>query len=301
MKCGTSSMHQILASREDVFIPDSEVHFFMMGDFIQSAETIKFDPDRTRFDLDSEKKIKWYESFFEEAGDEQLIGEDSTSYLSSTVAPERIQELLPEVKLIFMLRNPVDRTHSHYRHLVTSGRATKALEQELIHGSSTLHLQSMYKPQLNRYFRLFPRDQIKVVLFERFVEEMQTVVDEVCSYLSLPGSVDLEEVETHANPSRYPRWPKTYFAINYALKGWIDRYRHHWPGEPSKVHTPDLSLGKRLLRNLFVRLRDKIPEQESYPPMDNSLRKRLTQLYARKNQGIGNMIDANVGAYWPFE
>lgn len=301
MKCGTSSMHKILSTRKDVFIPGGEIHFFTMGDAIQSTETVKFDPDRVRFDLNDEKKIEWYRSFFEDAGSDQLIGEDSTTYLPSRVVPERIRELLPDVKLIFMLRNPVDRTHSHYRHLVNSGRATKSFEQELMHGSSTLHLRSFYKPQLERYFRLFPRGQIKVILFERFVEETQVVIDEVCSYLGLPDSIDLGQVQTHANPSWYPRWPNTYFAINYLLKGKIDRYRSHWPGKPSENHTPELSSGKRLLRSLLYRVRDKLPRKKSYPPMDDSLRERLTELYARENRGIGSLVGADVGRYWPFE
>jgi len=300
MKCGTSSMHSILSSREDVFIPGSEVHFFTMGDLIQSGEQVKLDPDRTCFDLSDEEKLEWYRSFFEDADSDQLIGEDSTTYLSSRIAPERVQNLLPDVKLIFMLRNPVDRAHSHYRHLVNSGRATKTFEQTLIHGSSNIHLRSFYKPQLERYFSLFPRSQIKVVLFERFVEETQTVVDEVCSYLGLPGSIDLGEVETHANASWYPQWPRTYFAINYLLKGKIDRYRYHWPGEPSEAHAPEISFGDRVLRALLLRVRRRLPKRDSYPSMDDSLRERLTRKYARKNQGIGNLIEADVEQYWPF-
>ncbi|MCS4116166.1 sulfotransferase family protein [Salinibacter ruber] len=301
MKCGTSSMHAILSSREDVFIPEGEVHFFTLGDPIQSPETVKFDPERTVFNLNDEKKVEWYRSFFEGADSDQLIGEDSTTYLSSRVAPERIRELLPDVKLIFMLRNPVDRSLSHYRHLVMSGRATKTFEQTLVHDSSNLHLRSFYKPQLERYFRLFLRDQVKVVLFERFVEETQTVIDEVCSYLGFSDSIDLKEVETHANASWYPRWPKTYFAINYLLKGKMDRYRHHWPGDPSEYHTSDISFKERLLRSLLIRLRRRLPKQDSYPSMDDSLQERLTRLYARKNRGIGNLVEANVGKYWPFD
>lgn len=300
MKCATSSMHAILSSREDVFMPGSEVHFFTMGDLIQSGEQVKLDPDRTRFSLDDEEKLEWYRSFFKDADSNQLIGEDSTTYLPSRIAPERIQDLLPDVKLIFMLRNPVDRTHSHYRHLVNTGRATRTFEQTLIRGSSNIHLRSFYKSQLERYFRLFPRDQIKVVLFERFMEETQTVVDEVCSYLGFSNSIDLEEVETHTNVSWYPRWPKAYFAINYLLEGKIDRYRYHWPGEPSEVHAPEISFGDRLLRGFLLRLRRRLPRQDSYPSMDDSLRERLTQIYARENRGIGDLIEPDVGEYWPF-
>jgi len=251
-----------------------------MGDPIQSTETVKFDPDRTRFDLDDEEKMEWYRSFFEGAQSDQLIGEDSTSYLPSRVAPKRIRELLPDVKLIFMLRDPVERTYSHYRHILMAGHVTKTFEQELIHGPSLLHLRSFYKPQLERYRRLFSCNQIKVVLFERFVENPRTVVDEVCSYLNLPGSLDLKEAEPHVNRSWYPRWPKVHLAINYFLKGKIDRFRYHWLGALSKNHTPDVSFGERLLRGLLLRLRRRFPTRESYSPMDDPLRERLLHLYA---------------------
>jgi hypothetical protein len=302
MKCGTTSMHLMLSSREDVFIPRSEVHFFAMGDLIQSAGIITLDPGRTRFDLGSEEKMGWYKSFFKNARSEQLVGEDSTTYLPSRLAPERIRELLPDTKLIFMLRNLVDRTYSHYRHMVNRGRATKTFEQELIHGSSTLHLRSFYKPQLERYYKLFPREQIKVVLFERFVEETQTVMDEISSYLGLSGSVDVgEKNRTHANTSWYPGWPRTYLMINYILGERAGRSRSHWPGETSENRISDTGFAKDLLRSLLFRLRRMIPKQESFPSIDDSLRQRLTQLYARKNQGIGKLVDIEVGEYWPFE
>ncbi len=303
MKCGTTSMHSILESREDVFIPDNEVHFFSIGDPVEHGGIIRLAPDRICYNPNDVKQIKWYSSFFEAARRDQLIGERSTTYLSSRVAPERIHELIPDVKLVFMIRNPVDRTYSHYLHPVNTGRATKTFEQEIIHGPSNLYLRSLYKPQLERYFRLFPRDQIKVVLFERFVEETQTVVDEVCSHLGVPNSIDLEEVETHTNPTWYPQLPKMHLAVNYFLKGKKERYRYrpHWPGEPSGDHIPDVSFGQRLLRSLLPRLKGKIPRRESYPTMDESLRERLTRLYARKNSGIGNLVEVDIGGYWPFE
>jgi len=300
-KCGTTSLHNILASRGDVFIPEGEVHFFSMGDFVQARGTVRYDPERTLFDLESDKKVEWYRSFFDPARDDQLIGEDSTVYLSSRVAPERIKKALPDVKLIFMLRNPVDRAYSHYWHQVNSGRATTRFEQELIHGPTHIHTRGFYKGQLERYLDLFPRDQIKVVLFERFIEETQSVVNEVCSYLGLQGTVDIDEVQSHSNASSCPQWLGVYLTLNYALKGLEGRiYRSHWPGEPSEELLSENDTGRRLLRNILYALRSRIPRKDSYPPMDESVRERLTQLYARENQGLGEMIDADLETYWPF-
>lgn len=94
MKSGTSSLHQILDSHPDIFIPDRELHFFNMDCLIQhegfhhyneskdvwTAQTMHSDPD---------SMWNWYQSKFQ--GKEGLVkGEDSTTYLASAIAAERI-------------------------------------------------------------------------------------------------------------------------------------------------------------------------------------------------------------------
>lgn len=300
MKCGTSSMNMILSNREDVFMAKKEIHFFTMGDVIQSPEIVKMDPRRIHFDIDFKKKIEWYGEFFRDARSGQIVGEDSTTYLSSKVAPRRIQALIPDVKLIFMLRNPVDRTYSHYWHLVKTGRATKTFEQELVHGPATLHLRSFYKPQLMRYFECFKRNQIKVVLFERFVEETQSVVDEVCSFLGLSGSVDVKDVQSHANASRYPRCYRLHLALNYFMQSRVDRYQSHWPGQSSEAHACNIGRVTSLFERLLAKLRTGF-SMASYPPVDDALRERLSALYARANSGIEELIEVDINKYWNFE
>ncbi|WP_259082558.1 sulfotransferase [Salinibacter ruber] len=118
-----------------------------------------------------------------------------------------------------MLRNPVDRTYSHYWHRVKTGRAVHGFEYELQHGPSTLLLRSFYKPQLERYFDFFPEDQVKVILLERFVDHTQAVVDEVCSFLGLETAVDVAGVDAHQNRSPMPRWPGLQLLLNYCTTG----------------------------------------------------------------------------------
>lgn len=295
MKCGTSSMHTILSSHEKIYIPDEEIHFFCMDDIVQHPAFIKYDPDRIDFEADVEKKRAWYSSFFESAEENQVLGEDSTVYLASTVAPQRIRRHLPDVKLIFLIRNPVDRTYSHYWHRVLSGRATYQFERELQQGPTLLHLRSYYKPQLERYFDLFPQDQIKVVLFERFTEHTQTVVDEVCSYLGLSRSVDLDTVRTHARASHAPRWLWLFLVLNCVLDPTRDHYDAHLPGMSN-----DREETSHPLRRILHLLQRGIPRDESYPPMRAGTRERLARIYAHENDGLGDLIDVDLGKYWPF-
>lgn len=299
MKCATSSMHSILSQHEEVFIPKSELHFFSIDDVVQHPSYVNIDQKRINYNVDKENKIEWYRSFFRPSRDDQVLGEDSTTYLPSVLAPSRIKSLLPGVKLIFMIRNPIDRTYSHYWHRVMTGRAVRKFEQELQHGPSILHQRSFYKTQLQRYFGLFPENQIKVVIFERFVKETESVIEEVCSYLGLSKTIDLDKVESHSNATRTPRWLRLHLLLNYALGGLQpDQYQFHLPGNARKKSEEPIRI--RLTRSLLFRLRSMIETRESYPPMDPDIRDRLARIYARENRGLAELLGIDLSEYWPF-
>lgn len=162
MKSATSSLHHLLSNHEQVYLPDGETHFFCMDDPVQHSGF--FFPARAPsqrapdYDRHGETNLDWYRQLFEPAHPDQCVGDYSSTYLPAPDAPLRIKRLLPDVKLLFMLRNPVDRTYSHYWHRVKTGRAVHGFEYELQHGPSTLLLRSFYKPQLERYFDFFPED-----------------------------------------------------------------------------------------------------------------------------------------------
>jgi hypothetical protein len=297
MKSGTSSLHVILDQHPDVYIPAGEVHFFCIDDIVQHPEFFDYVSGFPDFERDLNDNLEWYASFFESARDDQLIGEDSTVYLASPKAPKRINDLLPDVKLIFMLRHPVDRTYSHYWHRVRMGRAVYGFEDELRYGSSTLHQRSFYARQLRRYFDLFPREQIKVVLFERFVQETQAVVDDVCAFLGLSETVDVESIQTHANESRVPRWHRLQLILNYVSQGLWDRYAEHLPNSETPSNA---SQGTRILRSLVYRLRHWNLQKPSYPPMNPRTREELAAIYARENQGLDELIQRDLQKHWDF-
>lgn len=297
MKCATSSMHSILSQHEEIYIPNGEIHFFCIDDVVQHPDFFNFRGSRRgpHYEQNFDRNLAWYKSFFSGAEEDQWIGDHSTVYLSAPEAAGRIRDLLPEVKILFMLRNPVDRTYSHYWHRVRTGRAVFPFEQELEHGPSVLHLRSFYKPQLERYFGLFPREQLKAVVFERFAEDTQQVVDEVCSFLGLSTTVDVQDAESHVNVSRVPQWHRLQLVLNYAMKGLWSRYNSHLPGKAEEEEKP---LPTRMIRSVLSRLRNRNLRKESYPPMASETRRELEQIYARKNKGLQKMVACDLGDYW---
>lgn len=294
MKSATSSLHHLLAQHERVFIPDGELHFFCMDDFIQHPDFLSVGARDRAFDYerDFDENLAWYKDFFRPAQPDQRVGEDSTLYLAAPEAAPRIADLLPDVKLIFMLRNPVERTYSHYWHRVYTGRAVFPFELELERGSSLLHLRSFYKPQLERFFDRFPRQQIKVVLFERFVEHTQKVINEVCSFLDLPATIDVENTDPHSNKSPVPRLFRTQLLFNYLSAGWENRYDKHLPGEEQSLSSWFWEGVVYYLRRLNLRTGPR-------PPMTDAVRTRLAQYYGRKNRGLSDLIGTDVSRYWP--
>lgn len=190
-KSGTTALFRYLKQHPQIYMsPKKEPHYFSFdnqskmtkgpGDLIPNAIT-----DLTE-----------YKSLFDRATIGSMVGEASTSYLYRPEAPARIHELLPEVKLIAILRNPVDRAFSAYMHLVRDNREIEpsfilALEREpervrenwdpIWHYTNV----GMYGQQLSRYFSIFKREQMLILLYDDFLINSRKSVKEVFEFLGI--------------------------------------------------------------------------------------------------------------------
>lgn len=198
-KAGTTSLHWRLKSHPDVFIPDKpqEIHFF---------------DDARNF----ARGLSWYEGLFAGWSGEAQVGQTSPRYLYDPEAPGRIHTALPQVRLIFLLRNPVDRAYSHYWHSVKLGYETlsfeEALEREeerLASGGSSPRDHSYadrgrYAEQLARYLALFPKRQVLVLTGPPSGDETE---ERVARFLSLDAGrfPPRRQSAKQSNPSRLPR------------------------------------------------------------------------------------------------
>lgn len=137
-----------------------------------------------------------------------ITGEGEPSYLPNPIAPQRVLELTPSVKLIVMLRNPVDRAYSHYQHRFTRGRETRTFEEVVETDKEILqdgwaglptgdykrlgHLHYSYLPrgfyadQIKSWMDVFPKEQFLVIGAEDFFSDAQAIFDDVLAFLDLP-------------------------------------------------------------------------------------------------------------------
>jgi Sulfotransferase domain len=211
-KSGTSSLFRYLGESRHVDLPsEKEIHFFDNG---------------------FEKGIDWYRAHFPATsggGKRRMTGEASPYYVFHPLAAQRIRETIPDVRLLLLLRNPVERAVSHYYHEVGNGfeelplAAALDREEERLAGEAerlvaepgyssfnhrhfSYQARGRYADQLERWRSVFPEDQLLVLnsddLFGRPVQEMQRVYD----FLGLPDKPG-EDLGAY-NQRDYPAVPQ---------------------------------------------------------------------------------------------
>ncbi|MEM6522304.1 MAG: sulfotransferase [Bacteroidota bacterium] len=209
MKSGTTTIHQILATHPDVYIVPEEVNFFDIDNVLEH-------PDFSFFHKKSEGWItqnmgsdyvkiwQWYRKKFENKED-FLKGEDSTTYLASPIAAERIAQQKKAIKLVFILRQPSMRAFSNYLHLLRTGRATLSFEGMITTYPHVILNRSMYYTQLQVYYNLFKKERIHIVLFEDLINDSKVVIDGIIDFLSLDkNKFDYANLNIHSNKTKEP-------------------------------------------------------------------------------------------------
>jgi hypothetical protein len=188
MKAGTTALYMQLKQHPQIYMsPVKEPHFFV-------REGMKYSDPSMITTLDA------YAALFKGVKNEKAIGEATPSYLSWPGVPERIQRYLPDAKLIVILRNPVERAHSHFLHEITTGRESltdfaAALQGERTQDAEALtrnklpvrrYLQiGFYSGHLKRYFERFDRSQIKIYLYEDFTRDPVGMIQDTFRFLDV--------------------------------------------------------------------------------------------------------------------
>ncbi len=292
MKSGTSSVHRHLANRPDVFIPHGEIHFFDLDDAEQHPDY--HEPGRPLLDYDQnrEEYLAWYRGHFAEAEEGRLVGEDSTTYLASLKAPDRIRALLPDVRLVFCLRDPVARAYSHYWHMVRVHRLGCSFEKALRRDATILQ-RGFYRPQLERYLARFPAEHILVIQFERLVREPESELRRLWKFLGLPALSEGDARLPHDNRSvgyRSASLALLYNRVTAPLRP--GSYLGHFPGFEGR---PDQHRTVRLLDRLERRVNRR--PGGSYTRMDPATEAWLRDLFRRENRGMETLVDFDAGLW----
>ncbi len=180
MKAGTVSLRHYLDEHPDVFLGRGgkfgEPNFFVA----------EYNWPRGR---------GWYESLFDGAGRAAAIGECSPSY---TMAPafrgvaERMAQIVPEARLVYVVRDPIARMQSMYMHQVSAGRERRRAEAALL--DDRYLGPSLYGFQLAAFLDHFDRGQVLVIASEVLRDRPREALSAVFGHLAVdPAAADLDE------------------------------------------------------------------------------------------------------------
>ncbi len=279
-KSGTTSLWHYLSNHPDIFMSHPK-------------EPCYFDEDATW-----SRGIEWYCSLFAEAQEHHVCGEASTNYTrwpQVKGVPEKIYSMLPGVKLIYVMRNPVDRAFSHYVH-----RWTKEMRRGLPFSQSFLEYcnsdrmcidSSMYYMQLEQYLQFFSKEQILPVVFEELLSDPRSNLSRVSSFLGVDVNCRINEKLPLENENIQFRYHLTKNAIR-------DRLRGSFAGRISMKFLPS-SLKSLVYERILLRTANARAVQQGFEPipLTESERVELRQLFAEPNQELLKAFSVDISRW----
>jgi sulfotransferase family protein len=262
-RCGTTSLSSYLSDHPDVFIaPQKEVHYF---------------------DYHHRRGDDWYRAQFDGAGDHRLVGEASPRYMFEEPAMRRMAALLPDVKLVAILREPVSRAYSAYwfrRGLRGEEQSfEEAIEEELrpdFKPKSRLPLlltASTYLPALERVCRFYPRSSLHVMLLEDLRVAPEAAFGSLCEFLGIDATVKPPKLGKPVN--------RTHRLKSRGLYRAMIRYR----------------LWRRLPFRLGYKIDDWNRVPFTYPDMNPETRARLRAMFAEHNRDLAKWLGRDLSVW----
>lgn len=223
-KSGTTAVNEYLQQHPQIYMSPRKEPFY----FILDGQPLAYNGpgDRETLARLVVNDAAAYAVLFDGVADEIAIGEATTQYLYVEPAAARIQAAVPSAKIVIFLRHPVARAYSSYMHMLRDEREPcedfeAALDQEperiaanwepLWHYSRA----SYYAESIQRYYRLFGREQVAVFLQEDLKADAAGLLRAICDFLEVDASFTFD-TETRYNVSGVPK-NKMLHAVQNAL------------------------------------------------------------------------------------
>lgn len=223
-KAGTTALYHYLLQHPEVFMsPLKETNYFAMTEGVPPSFS---GPGSDELNRDSIYRWSDYKALFDNAGDALAIGEASPRYMFTQEAAARIQHRLPEVRLVSILRDPAERAFSHFMMRKRDGTEPEKTLREAVAdeprrlrkgwGAGLYALPGFYAEQLEPYFTLFAREQIRVYRYEDFVNQPGALMGDLYEFIGVdPGfmpdmSVTPNESGIIRNPLLRLLWTHTH-------------------------------------------------------------------------------------------
>jgi hypothetical protein len=245
MKAGTTSLYNYLGHHPQIFMPARKEPNF----FVDEEDVGRWN-----------RGLGWYEQLFEGAEGAVAVGEASITYTLYPYfqgVPARISEVLPDVRLIYLVRHPIDRIVSHFWQRVRNGREREpSIDKALLVNPSYVDA-SRYAMQIEQYLEHFPLERILIVKSEDLRSQRESTLGRIFAFLGVDGG----------------RMPDG--LVREHNRGAQRRRRR--PVATALRHVPGYRLAATIAPNPVKRFKDKVTTEEmgDPPPIPNHLRREL--------------------------
>ena len=209
MKCATSTLHDQLNRQQGIFMTEPKEPNFFSND--------------EQFG----RGWDWYASLFGEASQGALCGESSTHYTKLPTYPqtvERMHKHLPDVKLIYVMRDPIRRLISQYIHEWTQRQVNEQIDLA-VENRPELTDYSRYAMQLKPFIEVYGFERILPVFFERLIAQPQSELERVCRFIGYEGQPhwDTDHERQNVSADRLRHSPVRDLLVGNALSTWLRR------------------------------------------------------------------------------
>ncbi len=257
-----------------------------------------------RSDWDRNHSKRDYELQFDSLdNNKKAIGEKSADYLFLDQCYHRIKKFYPDIKLVLILRNPVQRAWSHYineigkeREELSFDKALKAEDNRIERSEyAKAHLsyknRGFYYQSLNLLYKTFDKSQVHVVILEHLLEKPKNVLGSLYDFLGIDSSLGFDKVGVRFNNS-WTTFPKTFWKKNMFLT------------KSEKAFNLIIKLGTTLLiRDLYKRRRISV-QLESLTryskddiKMEDKTKKYLNSIYKEDIKSLEELLHVDLSCW----
>lgn len=283
-KCGTTALYAYLRQHPDVFMPDvKEPHFF--GSDLGFRYRRRPSPEK-------------YRSYFRGSAGRIRIGEASVWYLYSTRAATEIRAAVPDARIIAMVRNPVEMIPSLHAQFVYNGHEDLTLGEALDAQPARARGERIppaanfpngllytrvatFSEQLQRYFEVFGRDGVHVIVFDDFQASPATAYADAVQFLGI--SAEHAPDFTVVNPNKVVRSIKFSRLVNRPPE---------WARRIGRAVVPEG--GRRRVHDLLMRPNIRYRPREAPDP---SIQERIRILMSDEVERLGSLLGRDLG-HW---
>lgn len=208
-RCGTTWISKCLEEHPEIcFSNKKEVQFF-------------------NIDYDYKKGIDYYRSFFNHKKSEKIVGEFTPEYYMYKKTYDRIRKDCPNAKLIFSVRNPIDRAFSHYlyrkRKTGKEYPIGEVFTQENLPPEEQILFHGFYYHHLSRWLKNIPKDQYLIVVHEDSKEDPIAFIQKIYRFLGVKENFIPQSLNQETNTSKGLNYRSRFIQNIYAYRTKIKR------------------------------------------------------------------------------